>query len=135
MQLHEKSLALTLNITDDLFVSGNSEALEELFSNLIGNAVRYTPQNGKIQIKASRANQSGFVCFSVSDSGIGIDPEEAPHIFEDFYRAKNAEIMEKNGTGLGLSIAKQIVEAHDGSIWLESDPGKGTTFYIKLPQC
>ena len=76
----------------------------------------------------------GFVQVSVVDNGIGIPQEDLPHIFEDFYRAKNAEQFEKDGTGLGLSIVKQIIEAHNGKIWVESQVGKGSKFVFILPK-
>jgi signal transduction histidine kinase len=134
MQSADKSLDIELKITKNLTILGNQEAFEEMLSNLIGNAIRYTPQYGKIRITGNRAKESGYVNLAISDTGIGIHPEDIPYIYNDFYRAKNAEILEKNGTGLGLSIVKQIIQAHGGSIWVESEPGRGSTFNMQLPQ-
>ncbi|NQT25879.1 HAMP domain-containing histidine kinase [candidate division KSB1 bacterium] len=133
MQISEKELDVKMNVSDDLEITANQEAIVEMLSNLIGNAVRYTPRSGKIKILGILDKEPGFILLSVSDTGIGIHPEDIQKIYNDFYRAKNAEILDKNGTGLGLSIVKQIVDAHNGSIWVESTVGVGSTFNIKLP--
>ena len=134
MQSTEKSLDIETKILKNLAILGNQEAFEEMISNLIANAIRYTPRNGKIRITGTRSEEDSYVSLAISDTGIGIHPEDIPQIYNDFYRAKNAAILEKNGTGLGLSIVKQIVEAHQGNIWVESELGKGSTFTIKLPK-
>jgi signal transduction histidine kinase len=128
----EKKLALKVNMNRHFWVSVNAMAVEELLSNLIGNAIRYTPEGGRITISAKSVDSE--VQVSVSDTGIGIPDEDQSKIFQDFYRAKNAKLLEKSGTGLGLSIAKQIVMSHGGKIWVESNIGKGTTFYFTLPK-
>ncbi len=110
---------------------GNDDEMELLFSNLIGNSVRYTPLGGSISVKMVKENLQ--VRTEVSDTGIGIATEDLSKIFDEFYRARNAKKMAKSGTGLGLAIAKRIVEACGGRITVKSTPGCGTTFTCYLP--
>jgi PAS domain S-box-containing protein len=105
--------------------------LEEVFSNLIVNAINYTPENGKIIINA--AVEGDYVCVRVTDTGIGIAKEELDRIFDPFYRIKNAKTRFVIGTGLGLPIVKSIVDAHHGLLRVESEPDRGTTFSVFLP--
>nr|MBP8241004.1 sensor histidine kinase [Thermoflexales bacterium] len=93
---------------------------------LIANALRYTPAEGKIQLRAARSD--GAICLTVSDTGRGIAAEDLPHIFDRFYKGADSR-----GTGLGLAIAKSLVEAHGGTIAAESAPGQGTTMTVRLP--
>ncbi len=130
----EKKLKLSLGNNNKDFVMGNPKALEEMMDNLIINAIKYTPRGGKIAITHQLSLDPGFIKVSVSDTGIGIKQKNLPFIFDDFFRAKNALMLEKNGTGLGLSIVKQIVESHNGEIWAESKLGKGTKFTFTLPK-
>ena len=129
---NEKKLTLKVNMNRQFWISVNATAVEELLSNLIGNAIRYTPEGGKITLSAKSVDSE--IQVAVSDTGIGIPEEDQSKIFQDFYRAKNARFFEKSGTGLGLSIAKQIVIGHGGKIWVESSIGRGTTFYFTLPK-
>jgi len=129
----EKKLTLSVeNSTGSSVISANPDAIEQLMVNLIMNAVKYTPWNGKVGIQIEE-KQYCFQCV-VWDTGIGIPQEDLAHIFEDFYRAKNAEQFEKDGTGLGLSIVKQIISDHGGEIWVESHVGKGSKFIFTLPK-
>ncbi|MBI5078676.1 HAMP domain-containing histidine kinase [Candidatus Saganbacteria bacterium] len=105
--------------------------IEEALSNILANAVKYTARGG---IKLTVKDGNKRVQVKIEDTGIGIAPEDMPHIFEEFYRAENARGIEKMGTGLGLSIVKKIVEMHKGRIWGESEIGKGTRFFIELPK-
>jgi len=128
---------LVLSVED--FVSpaiifANADAIEQLLANLIDNAIKYTPWGGKVTVECGPSTVDGFVQVFVVDTGIGIPQEDLPHIFEDFYRAKNAEQFEKDGTGLVLSIVKQIIDAHNGKIWVESQVGKGSKFVFILPK-
>jgi len=100
--------------------------LREVLSNLVSNALRYTPADGEISIRAARAGDS--VSLSVSDTGRGIPDSDLPHIFDRFYKGADSR-----GTGLGLAIAKSLVEAHGGAITAESAPGRGTTMTVILP--
>ena len=95
------------------------------------NAAKYTPCGGSVRVALSQAD--GFAVASVSDTGIGIDPEDIPRVFDRFWRADRARSREQGGAGLGLSIAKWIVDMHGGSISTESEPGKGSVFTIRVP--
>jgi signal transduction histidine kinase len=106
--------------------------MDGIFTNLISNAIKYTPEGGKIWITLNE--EGGFVKAAVSDTGIGIKKEDLPRIFDKFYRVKTMETRQIVGTGLGLSIVKSIVEAHLGSISVESEEGGGTTFTVLLPK-
>jgi len=117
---------------DDPLVLGDKEALEQVFSNLISNAVKYNRSKGTATITIKDKDKS--VVVEVQDTGIGIAPEHLPFIFDQFYRVNRKEGQKTKGTGLGLSIAKKIVEAHEGTIRAISEPGKGSTFTVTLPK-
>ncbi len=102
--------------------------LLQVFENLVGNAIRFTPKGGRITIGATPRQRE--VLFWVADSGTGIAPESLPHVFDRFWKEKRAE---RQGAGLGLPICKGIVGAHGGRIWVESLPMRGTTFYFTIP--
>jgi signal transduction histidine kinase len=128
----EKSLTLEQHLPVDLPpVHGNSDAIHELLGNLVANAVKYTFVNGRVELSASNTND--VITVKVQDNGIGIPAEALPLIFDEFYRADNVRAEAMEGTGLGLSIAKQILDAHSGTIRVESLQGKGTTFSFTLP--
>ena len=110
---------------------GDERKIKQILLNLLSNAVKFTPEGGRIGINARQVN--GSVEISVSDTGIGIAPEDQPKIFEEF-RQVGADYSHKvEGTGLGLTLAKKFVELHGGRIWVESEPGKGSTFTFALP--
>jgi len=113
-------------------VQGDNETLEQVFSNLINNAIRYNKTKGRVLITIKE--DKDFIATEVQDTGIGIAKEHLPLIFEQFYRVSRGEDQKTKGTGLGLSIAKKIVEAHAGSIQVSSEPGKGSTFTVLLPK-
>jgi signal transduction histidine kinase len=102
--------------------------LNQVMSNLLGNAIKFTPEGGEVSYRAALAGND--VVFSVQDSGPGIPPEQIPHLFEHFWQARRND---KRGVGLGLTIAKGIIDAHGGRIWCESVPGAGSTFSFALP--
>ena len=106
--------------------------LRQVFVNLIGNAIKYTPDKGCISI--SLREDDGFLILQVRDSGIGISLEDQRHIFEKFYRAESEATAKISGTGLGLSIVKAIIKKHSGRVWVESELGQGSTFIVLLPQ-
>jgi two-component system phosphate regulon sensor histidine kinase PhoR len=112
-------------------ILGDEERLGQVFSNLLDNAIKYTPDGGTITIGATSDDR--MVAVSVADTGIGIPPQDLPRIFERFYRVDKARSRELGGTGLGLAIVKHLVEGHGGTVSVESPPGKGTTFCVKLP--
>ncbi len=132
MRAVEKNLTLEQKLPAALpAVYGNADAIYELFSNLVTNSVKYTPIGGQVELNAS--NTDDEVLVKVQDNGVGIPAEAIPHIFEEFYRADNVKAEAMEGTGLGLSIVRQILNAHSGRIWVESEQGKGTTFSFTLP--
>jgi signal transduction histidine kinase len=110
--------------------AGNPYTIEELYSNLLLNAVKYTPSHGHIELSVK--NRIGYILTEISDSGIGIPKDELSKVFDEFYRASNVPKDIKHGSGLGLSIAKQIVERHNGKIWVSSEPGVWTKFSFTL---
>jgi heavy metal sensor kinase len=127
-----KQLKFAANIDgQDLLVEGDSHALHRLFLILIDNAVKYTPPGGSITLGLRRNNGSAVAEFW--DSGIGVSADELPHIFERFYMADKARSRELGGVGLGLSIARWVAEAHGGSIEVQSTPGSGSVFRVRLP--
>ncbi|MDO8663143.1 MAG: HAMP domain-containing sensor histidine kinase [Candidatus Omnitrophota bacterium] len=133
------SKALDKNISLNLYlepginrIRGSKEYIQETLVNLLANSVKYTPRNGRIDLKGS--DKGNRILIDISDNGIGIPKGELPKIFEEFYRASNAKEVERDGTGLGLSIAKRIVEIHNGKIWVDSQEGKGSVFHIELPK-
>jgi two-component system phosphate regulon sensor histidine kinase PhoR len=127
-----KSIQLGLGHLPDLpALMANRLNLEEVFSNLISNAINYTPENGQITIDA--AVEGDYVCVRVTDTGIGIAAEDCDRIFDRFYRIKNAKTRFVVGTGLGLPIVKSIVDAHHGHIRVDSELDRGTIFSVFLP--
>lgn len=111
---------------------GDPVALRKVFMNLLNNAVRYTPDSGDIQVSLREVH--GDMLISVKDNGIGIPLEEQRNIFQEFYRTPDARRSISEGTGLGLAIVQRLVELHDGSVELESEVGKGSTFTVRLPR-
>jgi two-component system, OmpR family, phosphate regulon sensor histidine kinase PhoR len=113
-------------------LQADRSGMEGVFANLLSNAIKYTLDDGKVTI--AHEDQGGFVKATVADTGIGIESEDIPRIFDKFYRVKSRETRQIVGTGLGLSIVKSIVEAHMGTISVESTVGKGTTISVSLPK-
>jgi signal transduction histidine kinase len=113
-------------------IHADRNSMEGIFMNLISNAIKYTPEGGKVWVTLSE--EGGFVKATVSDTGIGLKKEDIPRIFDKFYRVKTTETRQIVGTGLGLSIVKSIVDAHLGSISVESEEGGGTTFTVLFPR-
>ena len=127
-----KKIQLELDPLPDLPpVLANKQNMEEVLSNLIANAINYTPEGGNITIAAHP--EKHHLCISVRDTGLGIAEEELGRIFDRFYRVKNEKTRYIIGTGLGLPIVKSIVEAHDGMIRVESELDHGSTFYVYIP--
>ncbi len=129
----QKDQTFELSIPHNIpMIETNEYTLCQLLTNLLDNAVKYTPRNGRIGLKVEFINES--IIFEVSDTGIGIPKEHIPRIFERFYRVDSARSREMGGTGLGLSIVKHIVNLHHGFIHVESTPGVGSKFIITLPK-
>lgn len=112
-------------------IIGDSLRIGQLVSNLIDNALKYTPQGGKVDV--SLGEEAGFAVFKVRDSGIGISKEHIPYVFDRFYRVDKARSRDAGGAGLGLSICKEIIDSLEGSIEVESELDKGTLFTVKIP--
>ncbi|MBD2627557.1 sensor histidine kinase [Trichormus variabilis] len=155
----EKEITLTLNLVDppleldpellenSFTLIGNWDQLVRLFTNLIGNALQYTPVNGRVNVELTRLDSialrytNSYLQIKVSDTGVGISPESLPHLFDRFYRVDPARTHQTSqtatatttGSGLGLAIAQAIVERHQGQIQVDSVVGKGTTFIVTLP--
>ncbi len=105
--------------------------MNEVLGNLLSNAFKFTDKGGRVELSVAPVNHS--VQIAVRDTGVGIPPEQLPRIFEKFYQADNQRSASAAGSGLGLAIAKQIVEAHGGTITCDSTLGVGTTFTLTLP--
>jgi signal transduction histidine kinase len=128
-----KSINLTFHSADaGLMAFIDPVQLRRVLDNLISNAIKYTPDDGTIEVSVAQSGNETIVVH-VSDSGSGISPDDLPHIFERFYRVKSGYQAEQEGTGLGLSIAKSIIEKHGGEIWVESEVNKGSVFSFSLP--
>jgi len=128
-----KNIILDLSTKEgSFFAQADHSKLEELFSNIIENAIRYTPENGSITIEIAKQKDKHVI--SISDTGIGIPEEEQGKIFERFYRVDKARSRDDGGAGLGLSIAAMIVKMHKGEIKVKSQPNKGSVFTISLPR-
>jgi PAS domain S-box-containing protein len=113
-------------------VWADRDKVTQVLMNLIGNAVKFTPQDGKV-IVAIEKNGNDYIQISIADNGPGIRPEEADKIFSKFYQVANVDKQKPQGSGLGLAISKALVEMHGGKIWVESKLGRGSTFYFTLP--
>lgn len=115
-----------------VYAAVDLDFLREIMDNLIDNAIKYTPDGGKIWVNARGDGDN--VLINVTDSGIGVSPDDAAHIFQKFYRVDNSQTRQIGGTGLGLYLVKQRVEAMGGRVWVESAFGDGSTFYVSLPR-
>lgn len=125
----EKSIKITIDIDENIpHILCDKGRFIQIMSNLVGNAIKFTPKGGKIMIQARRLEHQ--VLFTIEDTGTGMSAEELPHIFDRFWQVEHSS---KHGVGLGLAIVKGIVEAHSGKIWVESAKGVGTSFHFLIP--
>jgi signal transduction histidine kinase len=128
----EKVIALETTLREpSILVWADWHKINQVLMNLIGNAIKFTPAQGRVTVSASSNGES--VQISVSDTGPGVPPDEREKIFAKFYQGAEANGANSKGTGLGLAIAKALVELHDGKIWIESEEGGGSTFSFTLP--
>jgi len=132
-RVEEKDQLLTVDVDDNIpdFIFGDDQRLAQVITNLLSNAVKFTPHGGKIKLAACLAEGAGDGCllrFEITDSGIGISPEQSERLFQAFEQAESGISREYGGTGLGLVISKQIVELMGGDIWAESELGRGAKF-------
>ncbi|MFZ4815317.1 MAG: sensor histidine kinase [Phototrophicaceae bacterium] len=127
-------LTVVMGRFEPVRINGNADRIKQLILNLVGNAIKFTPEGG--EIKLSLSEEGAFAVMRVSDSGIGIRAEDIPHIFERFFQAEGSRARTESdtGTGLGLAICRWITEAHRGTIKVDSIVGKGTTFTIVIPK-
>jgi PAS domain S-box-containing protein len=127
--------ALTLQVTapsEPMMVLADAERVLQVLSNLIGNAIKFTPAGGAVSLTVTERETD--VAFEVQDTGSGIAPDHLPHVFDHFFQASNVRRGSRHGAGLGLPISKGIVEAHGGRIWIESGPAAGATVHFTLPR-
>jgi signal transduction histidine kinase len=131
-QAKQKKVALSLKVAADLpEIEIDPQRMREVISNILDNALRYTPEGGNISLSAEIVENSIEMKFR--DSGPGVAADELDKIFERFYRTETSRTREEGGSGLGFAIAKSIVERHNGRIWAESSPGTGLTVVIRIP--
>jgi len=129
----EKHITINKKLPDNYpTLIGDKELLKTAIINLLGNAVKYTPENGEITFSLAEAEEK--VIFEVTDTGYGVSEEELPQIFDKFFRSQNPSIQGEKGTGLGLAMTSEIIQLHDGKIEVQSELDKGTQFTVKLPR-
>ncbi|MFH0827996.1 MAG: ATP-binding protein [Candidatus Omnitrophota bacterium] len=129
-----KSIKLSSAIGPDVPLIGlDSNKIIQVLNNLIGNAIKFTPENGIIIVEAARDKKEGEVLVSVQDTGVGMDPQDLGKIFDKFFQVTDKKYSDIKGTGIGLAIVKEIVELHKGRVWVESEKGKGARFIFALP--
>jgi len=112
-------------------VTAEKEELTEIATNLVSNAIRYTPDGGRVSVRLT--SEGGFAVLEVTDTGIGIAPKDLPRVFDEFFRSTEAKNAVRHGTGIGLAIVKKIVQSLRGTIDVRSTPGEGSTFTVRLP--
>jgi signal transduction histidine kinase len=131
VQAEEKGVALSVRCEGDVpSLALDGPRMQRVIANLVENAVRHTPSGGSIEVAVQR--QNGRVEVAVQDTGEGITAEDQPHVFDRFYRSEKSRSRDTGGAGLGLAIARGIVEAHQGSLVMQSEPGKGSRFVVRL---
>ena len=133
LQATQKNISLTVELPRDLpaSIEADQALLHQGVYNLVENAIKYTPNGGQVQVRV-RATDKELV-FEVKDDGIGISPSDLPRLFEKFYRGKQRDARSQHGSGLGLAIVRSIAERHGGKVWVESELGKGSVFFLLVP--
>jgi signal transduction histidine kinase len=133
LQATQKKIPLGVEIPKDLphAIEADQALLQQAIYNLVENALKYTPEGGVVTIHLQCAPES--LTFAIQDSGIGIPKSDVPRLFEKFYRGTNREALQQRGTGLGLAIVKSVAERHGGKVWVESELGEGSTFFLQIP--
>jgi two-component system phosphate regulon sensor histidine kinase PhoR len=129
-QADRQQISILTKLTSDLpSVQADQERIQQVMTNILHNAIKFTPAGGKIEVRTGLNGHN--VVTQVFDTGIGISKEDLPHIFERFFKADRSR--SGGGTGLGLAIAKHTIQTHGGNIWVQSELGKGSTFGFSLP--
>jgi two-component system sensor histidine kinase BaeS len=129
LQAESQGQTLTLDLPADLpAVDADPQRVRQVVANLVSNALRHAPESGRVVVSA--VQRPAGLQISVADDGPGIAPEDLPHVFDRFWRGGKSRL---GGSGLGLTIARELVRAHGGEIWVESEPGAGSTFRFTLP--
>jgi two-component system phosphate regulon sensor histidine kinase PhoR len=133
LQASQKSIFLSVDVARNLpaVIEADQALLHQGVYNLVENAIKYTPNGGQVVVRVCTAQDD--LVFEVQDNGIGIAPSDLPMLFEKFYRGKQREARSQHGTGLGLAIVRSITERHGGKVWVESELGKGSTFFLQVP--
>ncbi|MBK8422177.1 ATP-binding protein [Candidatus Villigracilis saccharophilus] len=133
LQASQKNIILSVELARDVphALEADQALLHQAVYNLVENAIKYTPNDGRVIVRAS--SQPGYLIFAVEDSGIGIAVDDLPHLFEKFYRGKQREARAQHGSGLGLAIVHSVAANHGGRVWVDSVIGKGSTFYLQIP--
>lgn len=133
MLARNKEIALSVEIPRDMphAVEADQALLHQAVYNLVENAIKYTPKGGEVTLHLLTAPDT--LTFAIKDTGIGIQPEDMKRMFEKFYRGTHREALAQRGTGLGLAIVKSVAERHRGKVWVESELGKGSVFYLQIP--
>ena len=127
-----KDVSLTVDVEPDLWIIGDADRLMQVFTNLLDNAIRHTPEQGEVTVRARKAtDEPEMAVVTVRDTGPGIPPEDIPHVFDRFYQVEKAR--RRGSSGLGLSIVQEIVRGHGGRVGVRSSPGQGATFWVMLP--
>jgi two-component system, OmpR family, phosphate regulon sensor histidine kinase PhoR len=128
-----KDISLSLEIPKDMpyAVEADQALLYQAMYNLVENAIKYTPNGGDVTVHLNPSPDD--LTFAIQDSGIGIPEEDMKKLFGKFFRGTNREALKQRGTGLGLAIVKSIAERHGGKVWVESELGKGSTFFLQIP--
>ena len=133
LQATQKNITLSVELSRDMphAIEADQALLHQAVYNLVENAIKYTPEGRSVTVRTS--TPPGNLIFSVEDSGIGIAPDDIPHLFEKFYRGKQREARAQTGSGLGLAIVQSIAVNHGGRVWVESELGKGSVFHLQIP--
>jgi len=133
MLARDKEISLSVEIPKDIphAIEGDQALLYQAVYNLVENAIKYTPQGGDVMVKLDPSTD--YLIFAIKDSGIGIPKDDIKKLFGKFYRGTNREALKQRGTGLGLAIVKSIAERHGGKVWVESELGEGSTFFMQIP--
>jgi PAS domain S-box-containing protein len=134
LQAVQKDIRLTQDVigsSKNYVIQADRALIQQAMVNLIENAIKYTPVSGQVKVRLD--TRPGTVLLEVHDTGIGIAPLDLPHLFEKFYRSGRREAYQQRGTGLGLAIVKSIAERHGGSVWVDSQLGKGSVFFMEVP--